>query len=142
MKLLAGNSNLPLARSIAEYIELPLTDASVRRFACDALASDVLVRALAASEVLANVVELDMDGTSFSALQELADRISVNLPQMSRYETGHHFPDMVKLVRIANARQHVQQRKGVDAGDRSGLRNGERRWCVGRLRSRRSDGEA
>ena len=33
MKLLAGNSNLPLARSIAEYLELPLTDASVRRFA-------------------------------------------------------------------------------------------------------------
>jgi ribose-phosphate pyrophosphokinase len=33
MKLLAGNSNLPLARSIAEYLEIPLTDASVRRFA-------------------------------------------------------------------------------------------------------------
>src|SRR3954454_13897599 len=33
MKLLAGNSNLPLARSIAEYLETPLTDASVRRFA-------------------------------------------------------------------------------------------------------------
>jgi transcriptional regulator with XRE-family HTH domain len=37
------------------------------------------------------------------ALQELADRIGVNLPQMSRYETGHHFPDMVKLVRIATS---------------------------------------
>lgn len=37
------------------------------------------------------------------ALSELADRIQVNLPQMSRYETGHHFPDMVKLVRIAVA---------------------------------------
>jgi ribose-phosphate pyrophosphokinase len=33
MKLLAGNSNLPLARSIADYLEVPLTDASVRRFA-------------------------------------------------------------------------------------------------------------
>jgi ribose-phosphate pyrophosphokinase len=33
MKLLAGNSNLPLARSIASYLETPLTDASVRRFA-------------------------------------------------------------------------------------------------------------
>ena len=33
MKLLAGNSNLPLARSISAYLELPLTDASVRRFA-------------------------------------------------------------------------------------------------------------
>ena len=33
MKLLAGNSNLPLARAIADYLELPLTDASVRRFA-------------------------------------------------------------------------------------------------------------
>ncbi len=33
MKLLAGNSNLPLSRSIAEYLEMPLTKASVRRFA-------------------------------------------------------------------------------------------------------------
>jgi ribose-phosphate pyrophosphokinase len=33
MKLLAGNSNLTLARSIADYLELPLTEASVRRFA-------------------------------------------------------------------------------------------------------------
>jgi ribose-phosphate pyrophosphokinase len=31
--LLAGNSNLPLARSISEYLEMPLTEASVRRFA-------------------------------------------------------------------------------------------------------------
>jgi len=33
MKLMAGNSNLPLARAIAEYLQIPLTDASVRRFA-------------------------------------------------------------------------------------------------------------
>jgi len=33
MKLLAGNSNPPLARSIADYLEMPLTQASVRRFA-------------------------------------------------------------------------------------------------------------
>ena len=33
MKLLAGDSNLPLARSISDYLEMPLTDASVRRFA-------------------------------------------------------------------------------------------------------------
>jgi ribose-phosphate pyrophosphokinase len=33
MKLLAGNSNPPLARSIADYLEIPLTEASVRRFA-------------------------------------------------------------------------------------------------------------
>src|SRR4028118_1163506 len=33
MKLMAGNSNLPLARAIASYLEMPLTDASVRRFA-------------------------------------------------------------------------------------------------------------
>jgi ribose-phosphate pyrophosphokinase len=33
MKLLTGNSNLPLARSICDYLEVPLTDASVRRFA-------------------------------------------------------------------------------------------------------------
>ncbi len=33
MKLMAGNSNLPLARDIAAYLSLELTDASVRRFA-------------------------------------------------------------------------------------------------------------
>ncbi len=33
MKILTGNSNLPLAQAIASYLEVPLTNASVRRFA-------------------------------------------------------------------------------------------------------------
>ncbi|MXP10986.1 ribose-phosphate pyrophosphokinase [Pseudoblastomonas halimionae] len=33
MKIMSANSNLPLARAIAGYLEMPLTDASVRRFA-------------------------------------------------------------------------------------------------------------
>ena len=33
MKLVTGNSNLALARAISDYLELPLTDATVRRFA-------------------------------------------------------------------------------------------------------------
>ena len=33
MKLLAGNSNLPLAKAIADYLHIALTEASVRRFA-------------------------------------------------------------------------------------------------------------
>ncbi|APE27626.1 ribose-phosphate pyrophosphokinase [Aurantiacibacter gangjinensis] len=33
MKIMSGNSNMPLARAIAGYLEVPLTDASVRRFA-------------------------------------------------------------------------------------------------------------
>jgi ribose-phosphate pyrophosphokinase len=33
MKLLAGNSNGPLAQAIGQYLELPITQASVRRFA-------------------------------------------------------------------------------------------------------------
>ena len=33
MKLLAGNSNRPLSEAIATYLQLPLTNASVRRFA-------------------------------------------------------------------------------------------------------------
>jgi ribose-phosphate pyrophosphokinase len=33
VKLLSGNANLPLAQSIADYLEIPLTEASVRRFA-------------------------------------------------------------------------------------------------------------
>jgi ribose-phosphate pyrophosphokinase len=35
MKLITGNSNLPLAQAIADYCDLPLTSASVRRFADD-----------------------------------------------------------------------------------------------------------
>src|ERR1700679_1059004 len=33
MKLLSCNSNLPLAQSMADYLHVPLTNASVRRFA-------------------------------------------------------------------------------------------------------------
>jgi ribose-phosphate pyrophosphokinase len=33
MKLMSGNSNLPLVQAIAEYLEMPVTEASVRRFA-------------------------------------------------------------------------------------------------------------
>jgi ribose-phosphate pyrophosphokinase len=33
MKIISGNSNLPLAAAIADYLDLPLTDTSVRRFA-------------------------------------------------------------------------------------------------------------
>ena len=33
MKIMAANSNLPLARAIAAYLEMPLVDAQVRRFA-------------------------------------------------------------------------------------------------------------
>src|SRR3954453_8287754 len=33
MKLMAGNSNLPLVRDIAAYLEMKITDTSVRRFA-------------------------------------------------------------------------------------------------------------
>lgn len=35
MKLMSGNSNLPLAQSIADYLKISLTDASVKRFADD-----------------------------------------------------------------------------------------------------------
>lgn len=33
MKLMTGNANLPLAQAVAAYLEMPLTEASVRRFA-------------------------------------------------------------------------------------------------------------
>ncbi|WP_422345164.1 ribose-phosphate pyrophosphokinase [Parasphingorhabdus sp.] len=35
MKLMSGNSNLSLAQSVADYLDIPLTDASVKRFADD-----------------------------------------------------------------------------------------------------------
>jgi ribose-phosphate pyrophosphokinase len=42
MKLMAGNSNLPLARAIADYLELPLTEALVRRFADEEIFVEIL----------------------------------------------------------------------------------------------------
>ncbi|HEX8583948.1 MAG TPA: ribose-phosphate pyrophosphokinase [Allosphingosinicella sp.] len=42
MKLLAGNSNLPLVKDIAAYLELPITQASVRRFADEEIFVEIL----------------------------------------------------------------------------------------------------
>ena len=42
MKLISGNSNLPLAQAIAEYCEIPLTKASVRRFADEEIFVEIL----------------------------------------------------------------------------------------------------
>jgi ribose-phosphate pyrophosphokinase len=42
MKLMAGNSNLPLVKDIAAYLELPITEASVRRFADEEIFVEIL----------------------------------------------------------------------------------------------------
>ncbi|MBW4331972.1 ribose-phosphate pyrophosphokinase [Stakelama sp. CBK3Z-3] len=42
MKLLAGNSNLPLGDAIASYLEIPLTSANVRRFADEEIFVEIL----------------------------------------------------------------------------------------------------
>jgi ribose-phosphate pyrophosphokinase len=42
MKLMTGNSNLPLARAIAQYMEIPITEASVRRFADEEIFVEIL----------------------------------------------------------------------------------------------------
>ncbi|HEY0623258.1 ribose-phosphate pyrophosphokinase [Sphingomonas sp.] len=42
MKLMAGNSNLPLAQAIASYLEIPLTQANVRRFADEEIFVEIL----------------------------------------------------------------------------------------------------
>jgi ribose-phosphate pyrophosphokinase len=42
MKLLAGNSNLPLVKDIAAYLNLPITEASVRRFADEEIFVEIL----------------------------------------------------------------------------------------------------
>jgi ribose-phosphate pyrophosphokinase len=42
MKLLAGNSNLPLVKDIADYLQLPITAASVRRFADEEIFVEIL----------------------------------------------------------------------------------------------------
>ncbi|UZK65276.1 ribose-phosphate pyrophosphokinase [Sphingomonas sp. M1-B02] len=42
MKLMAGNSNMPLATAIADYLEIPLTQANVRRFADEEIFVEIL----------------------------------------------------------------------------------------------------
>ncbi|MET0245986.1 MAG: ribose-phosphate pyrophosphokinase [Sphingomonas sp.] len=42
MKLMSGNSNLPLAKAIAGYLEIPLTKANVRRFADEEIFVEIL----------------------------------------------------------------------------------------------------
>ncbi len=41
MKLIAGNSNLPLAKAIAEYVGIPLANASIKRFADEEIFVDI-----------------------------------------------------------------------------------------------------
>ncbi|WP_294197884.1 ribose-phosphate pyrophosphokinase [uncultured Sphingomonas sp.] len=42
MKLMTGNSNLPLARAISAYLEVPLTEALVRRFADEEIFVEIM----------------------------------------------------------------------------------------------------
>ena len=42
MKLMSGNSNMPLVKSIASYLELPITEVSVRRFADEEIFVEIL----------------------------------------------------------------------------------------------------
>jgi ribose-phosphate pyrophosphokinase len=42
MKLMSGNSNMPLAKAIADYLEIPLTQANVRRFADEEIFVEIL----------------------------------------------------------------------------------------------------
>ena len=42
MKLMSGNSNPPLVQAIAQYLELPITQASVRRFADEEIFVEIL----------------------------------------------------------------------------------------------------
>ena len=42
MKLLSGNSNVPLVQAIARYLEMPITEASVRRFADEEIFVEIL----------------------------------------------------------------------------------------------------
>ncbi|TCP35620.1 ribose-phosphate pyrophosphokinase [Sphingomonas sp. BK235] len=42
MKLMTGNSNLPLARAISDYLEVPLTEALVRRFADEEIFVEIM----------------------------------------------------------------------------------------------------
>lgn len=42
MKLLSGNSNLPLVQAISRYLEIPVTEASVRRFADEEIFVEIM----------------------------------------------------------------------------------------------------
>ena len=42
MKIIAGNSNLPLAEEISAYLKVPLADSTVRRFADNEVFVEIL----------------------------------------------------------------------------------------------------
>ena len=61
MKLLADNSNPPLAKAIADYLELPLTEASVRRFADEEIFVEINEN-VRGEDVFVHFSAIQMDG--------------------------------------------------------------------------------
>jgi ribose-phosphate pyrophosphokinase len=88
MKLVAGNSNRPLAEAIAAYLGLPLTKCSVRRFAD----MEIFV------EILENVRGEDVfviQSTSFPANDHLMELL-ILVDALRRASAGCRRPDRKK----------------------------------------------
>ena len=109
MKLMSGNSNLPLAKEIADYLGIPLTDASVKRFADDEIfieihenvrGEDVFVVQSTSHPANDNLMELLI---SIDALRRAsAKRITAVIPYFSYArqdrKPGPRTPISAKLV--------------------------------------------
>ena len=94
MKLLAGNSNRPLAEAIAQYLKLPFTKAVVRRFAD----MEVFV------EMQENVRGEDMfviQSTSFPANDNLMELLIIIDALRRASAQAHHGGDPVFRLRAA-----------------------------------------
>ena len=104
MKILTGNSNRPLAEAISAYLDLPLTQASVRRF------SDMEVFV----EINENVRGEDVfvvQSTSFPANDNLMELLVMHRRAAARLGAAHHRRDPLLRLRPPGPQVRARARR-------------------------------
>ena len=122
MKIISGNSNLPLTRAIAGYLELPIVDASVRRFADEEIfveihenvrGEDVFLIQPTCFPVNDNLMEL-LHHASMRCKRASAKRITAVVPYFGYgrqdRKPGPRTPISAKLVAESHHRSGRQSR--------------------------------
>ena len=98
MKLMTGNSNLPLARSIADYLEIELTETAIMSN------RDLALRVLRWIKATGIGVALDDFGTGYSSLETLRvfpfDKIKIDRLFVAGLADG---PQAIAIVRAVLA---------------------------------------
>jgi phosphoribosylpyrophosphate synthetase len=122
MKLLAGNANQPLASSIADYLDVPLTRAQVRRFADNEIfatidenvrGEDVFIIQSTSAPANDHLMELLI---CMDALRRAsARRITAVLPGPRRYNAGTPGPCVRRRTSRNQASARVVRNGGLAA---------------------------